>query len=212
MKSMKRILLFIFILIGGLIFSAYAGNGGEIKGMLVTASYDTLNGFIKKVPDKKLFMSLKFRTSLENEYRDYRPEQIEAFISDEISLFSHRICLNNVSRYIFIKKIYDGKIDLYYSWLDFNSDLIINGNDLYFAGFEDGKIIHLQKQFMIKTLTAIFWDSDCVLEEIETDRFDYYYYKYNKLFHLFETYDACSNPSLAMKTRSKKVKDFNSEL
>ena len=139
MKTVKRILLLIFILLGGALFSTYAGSKGEIKGMLITASYDTLNGYIKKVPDKKLFISLKFRTSPENAYTDYRPEQVEAFISDEISLFSHRICLNNVSRYIFIKKIYEGKIDLYYSWLAYNSDLIINGNDLYFAGFDDGK-------------------------------------------------------------------------
>ena len=201
MITVNRILLFIFIVTVGSISHVRAGNRGEVEGVLITASFDTLRGYMKKVPEKKLFSALKFRTSQENDYSEYQPEEIEAFIADEISIYSQRICLNNVHRYIFILKIYEGKIDLYYSWLAHNSDRINDCNDLYFAGLDDGKIILMQKKFLIKTLKAIFWESDCTLEEIKMDRFDFYYYKTNRLFHLFETYDACSNPSLAMKSQ-----------
>ena len=209
MITVKHILLLICIVFVGTHFSVHAKHRNEIKGVLVTASYDTLKGFIKKVPEKRLFENIKFRNSQDCDYVVYSPVQIEAFIADEFSLFSHVINLNNVNRYIFIKKIYEGDIDLYYSWLDNNSDLICNSNDLYFAGFEDGRIIHMQKRFLIRTLTAIFKDSDCTLQEIETDKFDYYYYKYNKLCHLFATYNECINPSLAMKTKPKKIRAFN---
>jgi hypothetical protein len=182
--------------------------GKEIKGKLITVTYDTLIGYIKKIPDKKLFTHLKFRSSSDNFYVDLKPEQIEAFITDEFSVVSFKISLNNVDRYVFIKKILEGTLDLYYSWVADNSDLINDCNTLYFVGFEDGRIIQMQKRFLIRTLQAIFNDCECTLQKIEPKRFDYYYYKSRKLLDLFATYNSCAHSPLAMGAKQKGSRSF----
>ena len=186
-----------------------AKQGKEIKGFLITPTYDTLQGFLKRVPEKKLYDNIKFRTSAAENYTIFRPEQIEAFVSEEINLVSFKVNLNNVDRYIIIRKIYDGSRDLYYSRAYNQADLLTDSQDLFFAEFEDGRIIQMQKRYMVRTLNAIFCDCECVLSMIETDRFDYYYYKSSKLIALFETYTECSNPTLALKSRTRKSKFFD---
>jgi hypothetical protein len=209
MTTVKRILLFICIFLFGTISYVKAGNKKEIKGVLITVTYDTLEGFIKKTPDKKLFKSIKFRLNSDNEYVTLKPEQIEAFISDEFSLISHNISLNNIKRYIFIQKVYEGEFDLYYSWVENNRDVIDNNEDLYFAGFNDGKIIQMHQKYMIRTLRAIFKDCQTVIQQIDINKFDYYYYKYNKLLHFFSTYDECTNHEIVIAKKQKKIKRLN---
>ena len=209
MTTVKRVLLFICIFLFGTISYVKAGNKKEIKGVLITVTYDTLEGFIKKTPDKKLFKSIKFRLNSDNEYVTLKPEQIEAFISDEFSLISHNINLNNIERYIFIQKVYEGEFDLYYSWVENNRDVIDNNEDLYFAGFNDGKIIQMHQKYMIRTLRAIFKDCQTVMQQIDVNKFDYYYYKYNKLLHFFSTYDECTNHEIMIARKQKKIKRLN---
>ena len=205
MITVKRILLVLFIIFGCLV-SIKARDRKEIKGVLITASCDTLHGYLKKTSEKKQFETILFRRVSEFEYREYCPLFIEAFVSDEFSLISHKIRINNVDQYIFIKKIYDGKMNLYFSRLDLNSDLINDYYDLFFVEIEEGLVIQLKRQFLIRTLMAIFNDSDCALAEIDTKKFDYYYYKDSKLIDLFTTYDNCQPPGLVFKTGQKKAK------
>ncbi len=205
MITVKRILLVLFIIFGCLV-SVKAKDRKEIKGVLITASCDTIHGYLKKTSEKKQFESILFRKISEFEYKEYCPLFIEAFISDEFSLISHKIMINNIDQYIFIKKIYDGTMNLYFSRLDLNSDLINDYYDLFFVEIEDGLVIQLKKQFLIRTLMAIFNDSDCTLSEIDTERFDYYYYKGSKLIDLFTTYDKCQPPGLVFKSNQKKAK------
>ncbi|MGD9327806.1 MAG: hypothetical protein PVH48_02500 [Cyclobacteriaceae bacterium] len=202
---MKRILLILFIIFGCLV-SIKARDRKEIKGVLITASCDTLHGYLKKTSEKRQFETIQFRKMSEFEYEEYCPLFIEAFISDEFSLISHKIKINNVDQYIFIKKIYDGTMNLYFSRLDLNSDLINDYYDLFFVEIEEGLVIQLHKQFLIRTLMAIFNDSDCALAEIDTEKFDYYYYKDSKLIDLFTTYDSCQPPGLVIKPDPKKTK------
>jgi hypothetical protein len=205
MITVKRILLILFIIFGALV-SVKAKDRKEIKGVLITASCDTLHGYLKKTSGKKLSESIQFRKVSEFEYEEYGPLFVEAFISDEFSLISHKIMVNNVDQYIFIRKIYDGKMDLYFSRLEINSDLINDYYDLFFVEIEEGLVIQLKKQFLIRTLKAIFNDSECTLAQIDTEKFDYYYYKDNKLIDLFSTYDSCQPPGLVYKTNQKKSK------
>jgi hypothetical protein len=205
MITVKRILLILFIIFGALV-SVKAKDRKEIKGVLITASCDTLHGYLKKTSGKKLSESIQFRKVSEFEYEEYGPLFVEAFISDEFSLISHKIMVNNVDQYIFIRKIYDGKMDLYFSRLEINSDLINDYYDLFFVEIEEGLVIQLKKQFLIRTLKAIFNDSECTLAQIDTEKFDYYYYKDNKLIDLFTTYDSCQPPGLVYKTNQKKSK------
>ncbi len=205
MITVKRILLILFIIFGCLV-SIKARERKEIKGVLITASCDTLHGYLKKTSEKKQFESIIFRKISEFEYKEYCPLFIEAFISDEFSLISHKIKINNVDQYIFIKKIYDGSMNLYFSRLDLNSDLINDYYDLFFVEIEEDLVIQLKKQFLIRTLMAIFNDSDCALAEIDTEKFDYYYYKDSKLIDLFTTYDSCQPPGLVLKSNRKKAK------
>lgn len=205
MITVKRILLILFIIFGALV-SVKAKDRKEIKGVLITASCDTLYGYLKKTSGKKLSESIQFRKVSEFEYKEYGPLFVEAFISDEFSLISHKIMVNNVGQYIFIRKIYDGKMDLYFSRLEINSDLINDYYDLFFVEIEEGLVIQLKKQFLIRTLKAIFNDSECTLAQIDTEKFDYYYYKDNKLIDLFSTYDSCQPPGLVYKTNQKKSK------
>ena len=135
--------------------------------------------------------------------------EIEEFISEEFTLVSHRIVLNNVCQYIFIKKIYDGGLDLYYSWVEDNPDLYNCNNELYFVGFDDERIIQIQERLLVQTLTVIFKDCDCVLRKINTSKLDYYYYKYSKLLSFFSTYDECYNPGIALNEKQKRNKAFN---
>jgi hypothetical protein len=206
---MSRILTIIFFIISGIVTSGEAGDGKEIEGILITASCDTLKGFIKKTPEKRLFKYIKFRSTTEQEYKTYRPEHIEEFISDKFNLLSHRVVLNNVGQYIFIKKIYDGGLDLYYSWVEDSHDIINNSNELYFIGFDDERIMQIHQRLLIQTLTVIFSNCDCVLEKINSRKFDYYYYNYNRLLSFFTTYDECRNPDIALSNRNKKYKAFN---
>ena len=171
MITVKRILLILFIIFGCLV-SIKARDRKEIKGVLITASCDTLHGYLKKTSEKKQFESIMFRKISEFEYKEYCPLFIEAFISDEFSLISNKIKINNVDQYIFIKKIYDGTMNLYFSRLDLNSDLINDYYDLFFVEIEEGLVIQLHKQILIRTLMAIFNDSDCPLAEIDTEKFD----------------------------------------
>ena len=205
MITVKRILLILFIIFGCLV-SIKARDRKEIKGVLITASCDTLHGYLKKTSEKRQFETIQFRMMSEFEYKEYCPLFIEAFISDEFSLISHKIKINNVDQYIFIKKIYDGTMNLYFSRLDLNSDLINDYYDLFFVEIEEGLVIQLHKQFLIRTLMAIFNDSDCALAEIDTEKFDYYYYKDSKLIDLFTTYDSCQPPGLVIKPDPKKTK------
>jgi len=205
MITVKRILLILFIIFGCFV-SVKAKERKEVKGALITASCDTLHGYLKKTSEKKQFETILFRKVSEFEYEEYDPLFVEAFISDEFSLISHKISVNNVDQYIFIKKIYDGKMNLYSSRLEINSDLINDYYDLFFVEIEEGLIIQLNKKFLIRTLLAIFNDSDCTLAEIDTEKFDYYYYKENKLIDLFTTYEHCQPPGLVLKTGPKKAK------
>ena len=208
MITVKRILLVLFIIFGCLV-SIRAKDRKEIKGVLITASCDTLYGYLKKTSEKKQFESIQFRQVSEFEYKEYCPIFIEAFISDEFSLISHKIMINNVDQYIFIKKIYDGTMNLYFSRLNLNSDLINDYYDLFFVEIEEGLVIQLKKQFLIRTLMAIFNDSDCALAEIDTEKFDYYYYKGSKLIDLFATYDGCQSPGLVFRSNQKKAKTLH---
>lgn len=205
---MKRILLVLFIIFGCLV-SVKARDRKEIKGVLITASYDTIHGYLKKISDKRQCKTIVFREVSEPEFQEYDPLIVEAFISDEYSLISHKISINNVDQYIFMEKIYDGKMDLYFSRLEIVSDLINDYYDLFFVEIEEGLIIQLRKQFLIRTLTAIFNDSDCTLALIDTEKFDYYYYKNNKLIELFATYDNCKLPDLVLKTNPRNAKILN---
>jgi len=205
MITVKRILL-ILIIIFGCLASVKARDRKEIKGVLITASCDTLHGYLKKTSEKKQFETIQFRKVSEFEYEEYCPLFVEAFISDEFSLISHKIMINNVDQYIFIKKIYDGKMDLYFSRLELSSDLINDYYDLFFVEIEEGLVIQLKKQFLIRTLMAIFNDSDCTLAQIDMEKFDYYYYKDSKLIDLFTAYDSCQPPGLVFKANKKKVK------
>ena len=205
MITVKRILLILFIIFGCFV-SIKARDRKEIKGVLITASCDTLHGYLKKTSERKLFETIAFRKVSEFEYKEYDPLFVEAFVSDEFSLISHKIKINNVDQYIFIKMIYDGKMNLYSSRLEIKSDLINDYYDLFFVEIEEGLIIQLNKKFLIRTLMAIFNDSDCTLAEIDTEKFDYYYYKDNKLIDLFSTYDSCHRPGLALKRSPNKSK------
>jgi hypothetical protein len=205
MITVKRILLVLFIIFGCLV-SIKAKDRKEIKGVLITASCDTLHGYLKKTSEKKQFETILFRRISEFEYEEYCPLFIEAFVSEEFSLISHKIRINNVDQYIFIKKIYDGKMNLYFSRLDLNSELINDYYDLFFVEIEEGLVIQLKKQFLIRTLMAIFNDSDCALAQIDTEKFDYYYYKDSKLIDLFTEYDNCQSSGLVLKTGQKKTK------
>jgi len=209
MSTVKRILLFICIFLFATVLSVEAESKKEIKGVLITVAYDTVEGFIKKTSVKKLFKSIKFRSNSDVEYVNLRPEQIEAFISDEFSLISQKISINNIERYIFIQKVYDGEFDLYYSWVENNSDVIDNNEDLYFAGFNDGKIIQMHQKYMIRTLRAIFKDCQTVIQKIDINKFDCYYYKYNKLLSFFTTYDKCTNHRIVMAKKQKRIKNLN---
>lgn len=209
MRFLLRILHTVLMLIAWAALPLIANQGKEIRGILVTVTYDTLEGFLKRVPEKKLYENIKFRQTAETDYAIYRPEQIEAFISEEISLVSYKVNLNNVDRYIIIRKLYEGSRDLYYSRAENQSDIFTDSHDLYFAGFEDGRIIQMQKRYLVRTLNAIFCDCECVLNRIENDRFDYYYYRSSKLIELFETYNECSNPALALKSRARKTRYFD---
>ena len=205
MITVKRILLVLFIIFGFLV-SVKAKDRKEIKGVLITASCDTIHGYLKKTSEKKQFKSIQFRKVSEFEYEEYCPLFVEAFISDEFSLISHKFMINNVDQFIFIKKIYDGKLDLYFSRLEISSDLINDYYDLFFVEIEEGLVIQLKKQFLIRTLMAIFNDSECTLAQIDMEKFDYYYYKDSKLIDLFTTYDSCQPPGLVLKTNQKKDK------
>jgi hypothetical protein len=206
---MSRILTIIFIIISVFVTSGEAGGKKEIEGILITASCDTIHGFIRKTSVKKLFKNIRFRPSDSKEYKVYRPEHIEEFISEEFSILSHRIVLNNVSQYIFIKKVYDGGLDLYYSWIKDNPDLFNSCNDLYFIGFDEERIIQMQQRLLIQTLTVIFKDCDCVLQEIDTDKMDYFYYDYKKLLSFVTAYDNCKDARLAMNSRQRKIRALN---
>ena len=206
---MSRILTIIFIIISVFVTSGEAGGRKEIEGILITAACDTIHGYIKKTSEKKLFKNIRFRSTKDKEYKVYRPEHIEEFISEEFSILSYRIVLNNISQYIFIKKVYDGGLDLYYTWIEDNPDLYNSSDELYFIGFDEERIIQIQQRLLIQTLTVIFKDCDCVLREINTDKMDYYYYNYNKLLGFFTAYDECNNPDIAMNHQQKKLKAFN---
>jgi hypothetical protein len=206
---MSRILTIIFIIISVFVSTGEAGDKKEIEGILITASCDTIHGYIKKTSEKKLFKNIRFRSVNDTEYKVYRPEHIEEFISSEFSILSYKVVLNNVGRYIFIKKIYDGGLDLYYSWMEDNSDLYNCSKELYFIGFKDEQIIQIHQRLLIKTLTVIFKDCDCVLREIDTDKMDYHYYNYRKLLSFFTAYDECENPRIALNTKQKKLRTFN---
>jgi hypothetical protein len=97
-------------------------------------------------------------------------------------------------------------MDLYFSRLELNSDLINDYYDLFFVEIEEGLVIQLKKQFLIRTLMAVFNDSDCALARIDMEKFDYYYYKDSKLIDLFTTYDSCRSPGLVLKTSHRKAK------
>ena len=209
MITMSRILTIIFIIISVIVTSGEAGDRKEIKGILITASCDTLEGFIKKTSDKKLFKSIRFRSATDDEYSVYRPEHIEEFISDEFNLVSHRVVLNNVGQYIFIKKIHEGELDLYYSKVEDNTDLYNYSDELYFVGFDEEKIIQIHQRLLIQTLLVIFKDCDCVLREIDTDKFDFYYYKYSRLLSFFTTYEECNIPGLVLNEKQGRNKAFN---
>jgi len=206
---MSRILTIIFIIISVFVTSGEAGGRKEIEGILITAACDTIHGYIKKTSEKKLFRNIRFRPVTDKEYKVYRPEHIEEFISEEFSILSHRIVLNNVGQYIFIKKIHDGGLDLYYSRIEDNTDLYNSNNKLYFIGFDEERIIQIQQRLLIQTLTVIFRDCDCVLSEINTDKMDYYYYDYNKLLSFVTAYDECNSPEIALNHRQKKLKAVN---
>jgi hypothetical protein len=201
MIAVKRILLIILLIYVGSINLAEGRCTREIRGKLITATYDTLDGFIKKVSDRKSLSHIEFRSLSDMYYVDMYPEQMEAFISDEFSILSFKIRLNNVERYVLIKKIYDGSLDLYYSWVDNNSDLINDCNDLFFVGFSDGRIIQMKKRYLIETLQAIFIDCDVTLQKIKPEKFDYYYYKDKKLINLFATYNDCAHQPMAYRSK-----------
>lgn len=205
MITVKRILLVLFIIFGCLV-SSKARERKEIKGILITASCDTIPGYLKKISDRKQCKTIVFREVSEFEFQEYDPLFVEAFISDEFSLISHKISINNIDQYIFIEKIYDGKMDLYFSRLEIVSDLINDYYDLFFVEIEEGLIIQLRKEFLVRTLTAIFNDSDCTLARIDTEKFDYYYYRDNKLIDLFATYDKCQRSDLVLKTNPRNAK------
>ena len=205
MITVKRILLLLFIIFGCLV-SVKGRERKEIKGVLITASCDTLHGYLKKISNKKQRKTIVFRQASDLEYKEYDPLIVEAFISDELSLISHKISINNIDQYIFIEKIYDGKMDLYFSRLEITSDLINDYYDLFFVEIEEGLIIQLRKQYLIRTLSAIFNDSDCTLARINTEKFDYFYYRDNKLIDLFSTYDNCRDSELVLKTNPRNAK------
>lgn len=169
--------------------------------MLITASYDTLHGYIKKSAEKRLYTSILFRQEGESAYKEYDPLRLEAVIAESFSLISHRIRLNNMDQYIFLKKVYDGNMTLYTSRLEYGSESLNDNQDLFFVEIEDGLIIQLHEKYLIRTLKAIFNDSDCTLSRIDVEKFNYYYYKESKLIDLFVAYDACQKPELALSAR-----------
>lgn len=75
MKTVKHILPIIFIILSGFWSHVLAKDGKEIRGVLVTVAYDTLEGFIKRYPNRKLFNSIKFRPVSSCEYKHYNPSK-----------------------------------------------------------------------------------------------------------------------------------------
>jgi hypothetical protein len=209
MITVKRILLIGLLVLIGFQDFIHAKNKKEIRGKLITVTYDTIEGYIKKIPDKHLNTHIQFRSMFDSEFVDLYPEQVEAFISDDFMLQSHMVNLNNVNRYIFIKRIYEGRLDLYYTRVENNSDIFIDSHEMYFVGFKDGRIIQLHKKYLIRTLKALFSGNECALEQIEADKFDYYYYKYSKLLHLFASYNCCDSPALVLKIKQKEDEALN---
>jgi len=62
MITMSRILTIIFIIISVFVSSGEAGEKKEIEGILITASCDTIHGYIKKTSEKKLFKNIRFKS------------------------------------------------------------------------------------------------------------------------------------------------------
>lgn len=200
MATVNRILLIIILTFTGFANPVQAGHGKEIRGILITTALDTLHGFIKKIPEKKSITQLKFRSHSDVEFVELLPEQVEAFISEEEYILSHKIRLNNVERYVFIRRVFDGSLDLFITRIDQHSGLVNDGQDLYFAGFSDGRIIQMKKKYLIRTLQAIFIDCTLTLQKIKPEKFDYYYYKNRKLIALFTNYSNCNHQALALKS------------
>ena len=78
MITVKRILLVLFIIFGCLV-SIKAKERKEIKGILITASCDTLHGYLKKISERKQCKTIVFREVSELEFQEYGPLVVEAF-------------------------------------------------------------------------------------------------------------------------------------
>lgn len=184
-------------------FSSPVSGDNGIECILITYDQDTIFGKIKRSSRNNFYEGIKFRCEGQKKYCIYKPGEIHTVVTSKITLYSFKININNVDKYLFIRKVYEGDIDFYYSKIKDNSDLVNDDEKVYFVGLEGDKIYQLRKRRLIEMLLVLFKECEELVNQVDKTRFDYYYYNYNKLYKLVERYDDCGKTPVIPKNRNR---------
>ncbi len=183
-------------------FPVFGDKGIECK--LITFDQDTISGYMKKSSRNNFYEGIKFRNTGQKKYSIYKPGEIHSVLTSKITLYSYKININNVDKYLFIRKAYEGAIDFYYSRIKNNSDLINEDEKAYFVGLDGNKIYQLRKRRLVETLLVLFKQCEEIITQLDETKFDYYYYNYNKLYKLVVNYNNCCKVPALPEKRNRK--------